>query len=318
MKIIGTGSYLPSAVLTNDDLSKIVDTSDEWIQARTGIQLRHVARDEKNASLAVKAALSAIVDAGIKAAEIDLVIVATSTPDSFIPGVSHALIKELNISQAMTFDINAACTGFVYALDVASSLMRSHSYKYALVIGTEVMSKLVDWTDRNTCVLFGDGAGAVVVQNCEENLFLAQCRSLPDEDDVLKSGDIATNNPLVKADPQPIFLKMKGQEVFKFAVSRVCESVKEIISEAEIPLEEVDYFILHQANSRIMDFVAKRLKIEPEKLYSTIAHTGNTSAASIPIVIDEMNRKKLLKKGMRLVFTGFGAGLTYGSVVIEW
>ena len=319
MKIIGTGRFLPEAVLTNDDLSTLVDTNDDWITTRTGISQRHIASDENTTDLATKAAKRAISNAGIEANEIDLIVVATSTPDSFIPGVSHTVLKNLKIEHAMAFDVNAACTGFIYGLDITSSLMKAHDFKYALLIGAEVMSKLVNWQDRNTCVLFGDGAGAVIIKQCANaNPIYAKSTTIPDESHALASGGLALKHPFHLMAQSDMSITMKGQDVFKFAVSRVCESIAEALAETGISSGAVDYYVLHQANSRILDYVAKKLNVASEKFYSTIAHTGNTSAASIPIVLDEMNEKGHLKAGMTLVLTGFGAGLTYGSVVLTW
>ena len=320
MKILGTGRYLPESTLSNDDLSQLVDTNDEWIVSRTGIKSRSITKGENTSDLATKAAKLALKKAGIKASDITLIIVATSTPDTFIPGVSHQVLKNLQVPKAMTFDINAACTGFVYGMDVATSLMLTHDHRYALVIGSEVLSKVIDWKDRNTCVLFGDGAGAVVLEHVpnENHLRYSKCVAISDDDDVLISNEIVVNNPLNKSDQQPFYLSMKGQDVFKFAVRVVCESVKEALTETGICKGEIDYYVLHQANIRILDYVAKKLEISADKFYSTIGTTGNTSAASIPIVLAEMNEKNLLKKGMKIVLVGFGAGLTYGTMLIEW
>jgi len=320
MNVIGTGSYLPTGILSNDDLQGLVETSDEWITSRTGIRNRHLTTGENTSTLATRAAHAALKKARIEACDIELIVVATSTPDTFIPGVSHQVLKNLGIECAMAFDLNAACTGFVYALDVVESLMRSRDFKYGLVIGAEVLSKMVDWGDRNTCVLFGDGAGAVVVkqQDSGRTFLYAKCTAIPDVQDALTSGGLVINNPLHKGEADRFYIQMEGQEVFKFAVSSVCESVAEALDETGIEASAVDYYVLHQANSRILSYVAKRLEIPIAKCYSTISQTGNTSAASIPIVIDEMNEKGLLKKGMKIVLSGFGAGLTYGTIILEW
>jgi len=319
MKILATGSYLPTGKLSNDDLSQQVDTNDEWIVTRTGIRNRHLVVNENTSDLATKAARAALRNAGINAAQIQLIIVATSTPDGLIPGVSHQVLKNLEIEQAMAFDVNAACTGFVYALDVAASLMQTHEYEYALVIGSEVMSKVIDWNNRNTCVLFGDGAGAVVLGNADNNHFLyTKCMAIPDVEDVLVSGEFIVNHPLFTSDPNDFYLKMKGQDVFKFAVRVVCESMTQAAAETGIPIEAVDYYVLHQANTRIMEYVARKLQVPVKKFYSSIADTGNTSAASIPIVLDKMWCTGNLKPGMKLMLTGFGAGLTYATILLRW
>jgi len=320
MRILGTGCYLPKNILSNDDLQKLVDTSDEWISTRTGIKNRHIAKGENTSDLATKAARTALENARIKAEDIQLIVVTTATPDAFVPGVAHKVLKNLGISQAMAFDINAACTGFIYGMDIVNSLMKAHQFKYALVIWAEVLSKMVDWNDRNTCVLFGDGAGAVVLENIqgENQIMYASCTAIPDVDEALSSGGLAVNNPFNTEEQDHFFLNMKGQDVFKFAVSKVCESVSVALAKTGVDAQDVDYYVLHQANGRILDYVAKKLQVPEEKIYSNIANTGNTSAASIPIVLDVMNLRGKLKKGMKVVLTGFGAGLTYGTMIIEW
>ena len=320
MKILGTGRYLPKGVLSNQDLQRLVDTSDEWITSRTGIRNRHLATDENTSILATKAAQNALENAGIDPCEIELIVVATSTPDTFIPGVSHQVLKHLGMEGAMAFDLNAACTGFVYGLDVAASLMKGRGFKYGLVIGAEVLSKMVNWEDRNTCVLFGDGAGAVVVGQSvdKDSLIYSKCTAIPDVDDALTSGGLAINNPLHQEEQPAFYVQMNGQDVFKFAVSSVCESVTEALNKTGIDPSAIDHYVLHQANSRILSYIAKKLNLSMEKFHSTMAKTGNTSAASIPIVLDEMNEKGLLKQGMNIVLSGFGAGLTYGTIILEW
>ena len=320
MRILGTGRYLPENTLSNEDLSKFVDTNDEWIVSRTGIKSRSVATDENTSDLAIKAAKLALENADVKASDIQLIVVATSTPETFLPGVSHQVLKAIQTHKAMAFDLNAACTGFVYGMDVAMSLMRIHDFRYALVIGSEVLSKIIDWDDRNTCVLFGDGAGAVVLEYVPDKvqLLYSRCIAIPDVDDVLCTNEIVVHNPLNQSVQSPVYLNMKGQDVFKFAVRVVCESVNEALSETGLRIHEIDYFILHQANHRIIDYAAKKLGVSTEKFYSTIEATGNTSAASIPIVLDKMNEENLLNKGMKLALVGFGAGLTYGIMLMEW
>jgi 3-oxoacyl-[acyl-carrier-protein] synthase-3 len=320
MRIIGTGCYLPENTLSNDDVSKLVDTSDDWITSRTGIRNRHIVKDENTSDLATKATRATLENAGIDVENVELIVVATTTPDSFIPGVAHKVLKNLQIPKAMAFDINAACTGFVYAMDVVTSLMQVRGFRYALVVGAEVLSKVTDWSDRNTCVLFGDGAGAVLLENHqrENQVIYTACTAIPDVDHALTSGGLAINNPLNTEEQGNFFLSMKGQDVFKFAVHVVCESVNAALAETGVDAQEVDYYVLHQANSRILDYVAKKLCVPIGKFYSTIADTGNTSAASIPIVLDVMNQDDKLKRGMKIVLTGFGAGLTYGTMLIEW
>lgn len=321
MKILGTGSYLPENILSNDDLSKLVDTSDEWIVSRTGIRNRHITKNENTSDLATKAARAALENAGISVENVELIVVATTTSDSFVPGVSHKVLKNLQLSKAMAFDINAACTGFIYAMDVVTSLMQIRGFKYALVIGAEVLSKIIDWNDRNTCVLFGDGAGAVLLENNrkENQMMYVSCMATPDVDNVLSASGVTINNPLKRWSTQDNFyVQMKGQDVFRFAVQVACESVRKALTKTGVDAQEIDYYVLHQANSRILDYVVKKLRVPAEKFYSTIETTGNTSAASIPIMLDDMNKKGLLKKEMKVVLASFGAGLTYGAMLIEW
>ena len=319
MKIVGIGSYLPEGILSNDDLAQLVDTNDEWVFSRAGIRSRHLVKDENTSDLATAAARAALEDAGIQIEDVEVIVVATSTADFFVPGVAYQVLKSLGLSKAMVFDINAACTGFVYAMDVVTSLMMARGFKYGLVIGAEVMSKIIDWNDRNTCVLFGDGAGAVVLENTAKNQVLyTKCTAIPDVDDALGTGGIAVSNPLYAGIQDDYYVQMKGQDVFKFAVRVLEESVSEALAEMDIQVDDVDYYVFHQANSRILDYVAKKLRIPNEKYHSTIANTGNTSAASIPIVLDEMNRAGVLKRGMKVMLAGFGAGLAYGTMSIEW
>ena len=322
MKIIGTGHYLPEMVLTNQALEEKVDTSHEWIVERTGIHARHVVTDETTVTMASVAALNTFNwDHEVVPRDVGLIIVATSTPDHFLPSVANEVLKHIGSKKAMAFDVNAACSGFTHILDIASSLMMVHKIKYALVIGSETMSNMVDWQDRNTCILFGDGAGALLLENDNEKPFIYQkCESIPDEDAVLTTGSIVSTHPIL-GDVIPKgarYLKMQGTEVFKFAVKTVHDEILKAMRKTKLRLDEIDYIILHQANQRISDYIAKKLKVDSEKFYSTIAKTGNTSAASIPIVLDEMNESALLKRGMKVLLVGFGAGLSYGTIVLEW
>ena len=319
MKIVGTGSYVPSTILSNDDISKFVETDDEWITQRTGIKNRHISKGENTSDLAYEASLKAIKKAGITPAQIDLIIVATISADSFMPSVANIVQKKLNIKKAMSFDINAACSGFVYALDVAKSLMDSGKFKYVLVVGAEVLSKITDWTDRNTCILFGDGAGAVVLENFSDNhLLYSNCTARPDMDNVLYTVGIPIINPLFKQEPENYCIAMNGQEVFRFAVDVITDSINALVKETKILLKDIDYIVCHQANYRILKKVAKDLNHSEASFYTNLEEYGNTSAASIPIALDEMNQKGLLKKDMKIIFVGFGAGLTWGCTLIKW
>jgi len=319
MRIIGTGSYVPSTALSNNDISKLVETDDEWITQRTGIKNRHISEGENTSDLAYKASLNAIKKAGITPSEVDLIIVATISPDSFMPAVANIVQKKLNIESAMSFDINVACSGFVYALNIAKSLMDSGKFRYALVIGSEVLSKLTDWTDRNTCILFGDGAGAVVLEDFgDSHLLYANCTAQPDTNNVLYAGGVPVINPLLKQEPNSYCIAMNGQEVFRFAVDVITDSINTLVEETKISLADVDYIVCHQANHRIIKKVAKDLGLNEASFYVNLEEYGNTSAASIPIALDEMNRKGLLKQDMKIILIGFGAGLTWGCTLIKW
>ena len=307
-RIIGTGRSLPERVVTNDDLSKVLDTSDEWISSRTGIRQRHVAEKETSATMASKAAAQAIMDAGIKSEDVQVIIVATSSPDYAFPSTAALVQKNIGAANAMCFDISVACTGFIYGLSIADAYIKSGIYKNALVIGAEVMSREVDWTDRSVCVLFGDGAGAAVLTADEEGFTHSVLHSNGVKSDVLTSGGIdAIDN-----------IYMDGQEVFRFAVKKVPESIREVLEVTGMDMDNIKYYVLHQANIRIIESVAKRLGQDMDKFPVNLQDYGNTSAASIPILLDEMNRDNKLHKGDLILLSGFGAGLSWGSTILKW
>ncbi|MBQ4284356.1 MAG: ketoacyl-ACP synthase III [Lachnospira sp.] len=316
-KIVGTGSSAPQNVVTNDDLAKIVDTSDEWIYSRTGIKQRRIATDENAGTLATDAAKRALENAKVDAQDIELIIVATTSPDYTFPNTASVVQSNIGAVGAMCVDISAACTGFIYGLSMAEAYIQSGQFKKALIIGAEYMSSIVNWKDRSTCVLFGDGAGAVVLAAVEdetEGFRAVSClHSDGSKGHVLTYGDRAK---LSKNEQD--FLYMDGQEVFKFAVKKVPESITEVLEKADMKLDDVKYFILHQANIRIIEAVAKRLGQEMEKFPTNVANYGNTSAASIPILLDELNRNNILKRGDKIILSGFGAGLSWGSTLLEW
>jgi 3-oxoacyl-[acyl-carrier-protein] synthase III len=321
--IIGSGSAVPEQVLDNSDLSKMVETSDEWIKSRTGIGRRHIASASTSLSqLAALAAEGAIAMAGITAADLDLIVLATSTPDDLF-GSAAKVQGLLGATKAVAFDLTAACSGFVFGLVTAAQFIRTGVYRNVLVIGADVLSRWVDWSDRTTCVLFGDGAGAVVCQAQESdrllgfelysdgsqhgNLNLAyggQARSLY-QDMAIASGTY-----------QPI--TMNGREVYRFAVEKVPEVIEKTLYRANLSIEEVDWLILHQANQRIMDAVASRLKMPSEKVISNLVEYGNTSAASIPIALNEAVREGKIQAGHTVAISGFGAGLTWGASIFRW
>ena len=317
-RIIGTGSAVPEQIVTNEDLSKIVETSDEWISSRSGIKERRVAKEETTTSLAILAGKRALENAGVTAEEIEVIIVATCTPDYFFPNTACQVQEAIGAKHAVAFDLSAACSGFLFALSTVQAYIKGGIYQKALIIGAETMSKMIDWSDRSTCVLFGDGAGAAVVSAEETGVLELVQKSNGAGKGVLSCKARETRNLLNHESDTKEHLYMEGQPVFKFAVKTVPECVEEVLKKAEVKKEEIRYYILHQANSRIIQSVAKRLKEPEEKFPMNLSLYGNTSAASIPILLDEMNRNGMLNRGDKLVLSGFGAGLTWGAVLLEW
>lgn len=318
IRIIGTGSALPKTVVTNGDLAQIMDTSDEWIKSRTGICERHLAKEETTAGLSAEAAQKALENAGVSARELDFIIVATVTGDQITPATACSVQAALGADCAVAFDINGACSGFLFALHTAYAYMNAGIYRTGLIIGAEVLSRIMDWTDRSTCVLFGDGAGAAVVRQDVKGLFAFDQGSDGARGTCLCCFGRPNENPLVHNPQTTGYVRMDGQEVYKFAVKEVPASIEKTLEQAELAIEDVDWFVLHQANIRILNSVAKRLKVGMEKFPVSLDHCGNVSAASVPILLDEMNRKGMLKAGNKIVLSGFGAGLTWGTCVLEW
>lgn len=318
--ISGIGAYLPSRTITNKDLSAIVDTSNEWIVERTGIKERRISEGEDTSVIATKAAKEALKNAGLSPENIELIILATITPDTFTPSVACMVQKNLKATNAVAFDINAACSGFLFAMQVAESMMKSIGYKHALVIGAETLSKIIDWTDRSTCVLFGDAGGAAVLSLSEsEGIIKSFAMTDGSKGDCLTIGATDVENPYSKNfEIKNKKLEMNGKEVFRFATSIMQESIYKVIEESGISLEDVKYIVPHQANLRIIDFAAKKLGVDKEKFYVNLDKFGNTSSASIPIALDEMNKKEMLKDGDIIVLVGFGGGLSYASTLIRW
>ncbi len=319
-KIIGTGSRLPDKVVTNDALSALVDTSDEWIQSRTGICERHLvsSEQENTLSMAVQAGQSALKDAGIAPEQLDLILVATVSSDFLTPSTACMVQKELEACNAAAFDINAACSGFLFALNTVDAYFQAGIYQTALIIGVETLSKLIDWSDRSTCVLFGDGAGAVVAKASEEGMIACLQGSDGSGGDILVCKSRTNNNPYAHTVKDLDYLFMNGQEVFKFAVKKEPECIQSLLQQAGMKPSDVDYYLLHQANYRIIASIARKLKLPLEKFPSNVSHCGNTSAASIPILLDEVNKKEMLKKGDTILLSGFGAGLTWGAALLKW
>lgn len=317
-RIIGTGSYAPERIVTNKDLMKFLDTDDEWIRERTGICERRVSAGEGTSDLAIHAAERAIADAGIDPKEIEILIVGTCTPDNGFPSAATDVQRAVGAVNAVAFDVTAACSGFIYGLHIVQSFIRCGIYKTALVIGAETISKVLDWTDRGTCILFGDGAGAAVLRADETGVIRTLAGSDGRKGHVLGCQARSMDNFLTGRKPEPGFMTMDGQEVFKFAVKKVPEIVSQILEESGIGREQVDHYVLHQANIRILESASRRLKVPMEKIPVNIDRYGNTSAASVPILLDEMNREGRLKRGDTLVMAGFGAGLTWGAALLKW
>ena len=322
-RITGTGSALPEKILTNFDLEKMVDTTDEWIVARTGIRERRIAVEgEYTSTFATAAALRALEMAGVKASEIDLIVVGTLSPDFPFPSTACIVQQAIGASNATCFDLSAACSGFVYALATAEKFIVSGSVKKALVIGAEVLSRIVDWTDRNTCLLFGDGAGAVVLEAAEgENGILSShMHSDGNYWEILYQKGCGSRNPATQQnlDDRLVYLTMHGNEVFKFAVRAMAEVAQEALAANGMTAQDVSLFIPHQANQRIVDSVGKRLSLSTDQVFVNLDRYGNTSAASIPIALDEAMHAGRVKEGDIVLLDAFGGGLTWGASLIRW
>lgn len=321
--ILGTGFYVPEKIMTNADLEKIVETSDEWIVERTGIKERRIAEDNQPMSdLAMKAAQNALADAGVAAEDLDLIIVATLTSDRIIPSTACMIQNLLGAKHAAAFDLSAACSGFAYAASVAAQFIEAGAYKKALVIGAETLSKYINWEDRNTCVLFGDGAGAAVLGQVEEgygilSFDLGSDGSGGDAIQIPSSGSLM---PVSKEsiDQKLNLIHMNGRDVFKFAVKAMGKTVKNSLAKIDMPQEKIDWLVPHQANIRIIESAAKRLSMPMDKVIVNIHKYGNMSAACIPIALAEAAAAKRFKKGDIIALSGFGAGLTWASCIIRW
>ncbi len=328
-KIRGTGSYVPGRVLDNHDLAKFIETNDEWIRERTGIARRHIIEEDTTVSMAAEAGRRALENAGWKAEEIDLILVSTVSSNVVLPSTACEVQRALGAVNAVCYDINAACSGFLFGLNTAQAYMHAGMIRTALIIGAESLSNIVDWEDRGTAILFGDGAGAVVLVAEEgepspvvmhsdgvkgealkgESRFRKQESSFPEYKRAYTPGE---------SYPAETYVQMNGQEVFKFAVKQVPGAVKELLEKCGKTTEDIDLFVLHQANKRIVEGVAKRLGVDMEYFPMNLMEYGNTSSASIPILLDELNREGRLKRGMKLVLAGFGAGLSWGASYMEW
>lgn len=322
-RIIGTGSSVPGKVVTNADLEKLVDTSDEWIVTRTGIRQRHIAEaGEYTSTFATRAVMNALENAGVSPSSVDIIIIATVTPDFPFPATACLVQDQLKASNAAAFDISAACSGFLYGLALVDGLIRSGAIKRAVVAGAEVLSRIVDWTDRNTCCLFGDGAGAVVIEATEGESGILSTHIHSDGTywELLNQRACGSRHPATQEtiDQKLAFLTMQGNEVFKLAVRAMEDAAYEALSANRMGREDIDLFIPHQANRRIIDAIAKRLGVTESQVYVNLDRYGNTSAASIPIALDEANQRGLIEEGNILLFDAFGGGLTWGSALVRW
>ncbi len=318
--IVGLGSYLPERRMTNDDMARLVETSDEWIASRTGIRERRITTGETTSDLAYEAGRRAIADAKMEPEELDLIICATISPDSFMPSVACIVQDKLGAVKAAAFDIAAACSGLVYGISVATAFIESGMYRNILVIGAETLSKALDWSDRSTCVLFGDGAGAVVLQASDKKGILAvNLLSDGSKQDYLCLPGLPLSNPFLSTKEANLpVITMKGQEVFKFAVRSIAENIKAVLLKTSWKKEDIRYVVAHQANCRILEQAAKTCGIESEKFFMNLDRYGNTSAATIGIALDEMQQKEMLSLGDKIILIGFGGGMTSGAVLIEW
>lgn len=320
-QLAGTGMAVPDTILTNDDLAKIVDTSDEWIMARTGIRERRIAnKNQALSDFAIPAAQRALEMAGIEGSAVELVICATVTGDMSFPATATRIQHALGAHSASAFDLSAACTGFIYGLEIADQMIRGGSVRTAVVVGGEMLTKFVDWTDRRTCVLFGDGAGAAVLTATEEDrgLLAVSTHSDGSYGDLIYRPGGGSRYPQINGAGHLHYIHMRGNETFKIAVRSLAEVSDEVLTRCDLRHADVDWFIPHQANRRIIDAVGKRLEVPEGRTYVNVERFGNTSAASIPIALDELNRAGKIERGQHLLFSAFGSGLTWGAGVVRW
>lgn len=321
-RVIATAAKAPEQVITNEDLSRIVDTSDEWISQRTGIKERHISAGENTSVLVIDVARQLLEKADVAPESIDLIIVASVTPDYGTPSLACMVQKEIGAVNAVAFDVVAACSGFMFAMSTADKYIKSGIYENAIVIGGETLSKIVDWTDRSTCVLFGDGAGgAYVEKSCEAGIVHENIGSAGEMYDILTEGYTSCSNAFneVPAEIHPRwYVYMNGREVFKFATRNVVKSMKKVLEETQLDKEEIKYIIPHQANVRIVEVVSKKMGIPMEKFYMNMERYGNTSSASIPIALNELNERGMIERGDKVMLSGFGGGMTWGTMLIIW
>ncbi|SDP08204.1 3-oxoacyl-[acyl-carrier-protein] synthase-3 [Streptococcus equinus] len=319
-RIAQAAAYAPEQVITNDDLSEIMDTSDEWISSRTGIRRRHITRTETTSDLGTQVAKQLISKAGLSAEDIDFIIVATITPDSLMPSTAARVQANIGAVNAFAMDMTAACSGFVFALATADKFIQSGMYKRGIVIGAETLSKTLDWSDRSTSVLFGDGAGGVLLEASDTKHFLAESLNTDGSRGLsLTSGKVGLSSPFSEKEEDDKFLKMDGRAIFDFAIRDVAKNIKALIEDSDVSADDLDYLFLHQANIRILDKIAKKVGVDVSKLPANMMEYGNTSAASIPILLAEYVDKGLVKLdgSQTVLFSAFGGGLTWGSLIVK-
>jgi len=322
--ITGYGSFAPAKTLTNEELAKMVDTSDEWIATRTGIKVRHITTDnESTAFLSTEAAKIALAEANLDAGDVEIIIVATITPEMVFPSTASFVQRDLGAKKAWVFDLAAACSGFVYGVSIVQQFIESGRFKNALVIGAETLTKITDWTDRTSCVLFGDGAGAVVLEQSNDErrgILYSTMHSDGNRWEALNCQAYGSRYPAAKplADPKKIYMEINGREVYQQAIRRIVETVNHCLDYCNLTLDDIAMLISHQMNARIIESSAKRLNLPPEKVFLNINEYGNTSAASVPIAFDDCVRKGKIKRGDIVILVAFGAGLTWGANVIEF
>jgi 3-oxoacyl-[acyl-carrier-protein] synthase-3 len=322
--IAGHGSFAPARLLTNEDLAKMVNTSDEWITTRTGIKVRHVtSAEETTAYLATEAAKKALAEAGVEASDVEMIILATVTPEMVFPSTASFVQRALQAKKACVFDLGAACSGFIYSMSVAQQFLESGRYNNALLIGAETLTKITNWKDRTSCILFGDGAGAVVLKRAgdgRKGILYSTLYSDGDRWAALNCQAYGSRHPADKPldDPSKIYMEIKGREVYQQAVRRIVECVTECLEVCDFSLDEIGMIISHQMNARIIESAAKRLQLPRDKIFLNISEYGNTSAASVPIAFDECVRAGRLRRGDIVIFVAFGAGLTWGANVVEF
>ncbi len=322
--VTGNGSFAPAKLLTNEQLAKMVDTSDEWITTRTGIKVRHVTTDnESTAFLATEAAKKALAQTNLDGRDLELIIVATITPEMVFPSTASFVQRALKAKKAWVFDLAAACSGFVYGLSIVQQFIESGRLKNALVIGAETLTKITDWTDRASCILFGDGAGAVVLERCEDGrrgILYSTMHSDGNRWEALNCQAYGSRHPVSREldDPKKVYMQIKGREVYQQAIRRIVETVTKSLQACNLSIEDIRMLVSHQMNARIIESAAKRLNLSDEKVFINIDAYGNTSAASVPIAFDECVRKGKIKRGDIVILVAFGAGLTWGANVIEF